>query len=144
MNMKGEPGKWLRFAILFHYDWPGQPDHYDLILEKEYGKNTEEEQLMKFKSVQLPNGKEFSVKFERNIRRRYLKYEGPMSGGRGKVKRIDSGKYDIFGDSIVFDGKRLKGIYFMDSLLPYNEANETEFLSNVQRLAIHPEFRSIS
>ena len=33
-------------------------------------------------------------------RREYLTYEGPVSGGRGEVKRVAGGTYDLAGDGV--------------------------------------------
>jgi len=49
-------------------------------------------------------------------RKRYLDYEGPISGGRGSVSRVDGGTYDRAGDSrqactITFHGLRLRGSF---------------------------------
>src|SRR5205085_10994162 len=38
-------------------------------------------------------------------RREYLTYEGPISGNRGDVKRVASGRYDLAGDTFHVDRK---------------------------------------
>lgn len=136
--MQGKPGKWLRFAVLFHYDWPDNPDHYDLVLEKELGEDSEEEKLMKFKSEKMPKGKEFFASFERMIRRRYLTYEGPMSGNRGKVRHLDDGLYrQIDYETVEFNGKKLKGVYLLDCICPtYRKIEDAHLWMKAEKSAV--------
>jgi len=50
------------------------------------------------------------------IRRRYLTYEGTMSGNRGRIKRLDSGIYcQADYETVIFNGSKLKGTYVLDS-----------------------------
>jgi len=51
-------------------------------------------------------------------RKAYLDYEGPLSGGRGAVRRVDSGTLDMIEDTaqslrIVLTGKRLCGSFLL-------------------------------
>ena len=45
----------------------------------------------------------------------YLEYEGPVSGNRGVVRRIDSGKYEIDGNTIRFQGNIWHGTINLDT-----------------------------
>ncbi len=50
----------------------------------------------------------------------YLDYEGPVSGGRGTVERVDRGEFELIredADSIevVISGERLQGRAIVDS-----------------------------
>ena len=39
----------------------------------------------------------------------YLDYEGPVSGNRGYVERLDHGTYEVVGDEIYFEGNHYSG-----------------------------------
>jgi hypothetical protein len=52
-------------------------------------------------------------------RRRYLAYEGPLSGDRGHVVRHDEGTCDVLRPSrgawrVTFDGKRINGVFLIE------------------------------
>lgn len=58
-------------------------------------------------------------------RARYLDYEGPISGGRGRVERLDAGRVeDVEGDPRAarwrarFQGARLAGLHELRDLGP--------------------------
>jgi hypothetical protein len=110
----------LRFAVLRHSGFPERVDHYDLLLETTHGESPEDTALMKFETTSQLHSSELTVEYKGNIRRRYLQYEGPMSGNRGRVIRIDEGTYVFYGVSkgIDFNGKRLKGVLYPDSGSP--------------------------
>lgn len=93
----------LRFAILRH-DMPprdGRGLHYDLLLE--------EEQVAKgaartFALDELPGkGRTVSAIALAPHRKHYFDYEGPVSGDRGTVSRIDRGTCEWItdGDDLV-------------------------------------------
>lgn len=51
-------------------------------------------------------------------RRAYLDYEGPISGGRGRVRRIDRGACEVIAErdsevQVVLNGEALHGTYVM-------------------------------
>jgi DNA polymerase Ligase (LigD) len=75
-----------RFVILEH-DWPTR--HYDLMLEAG-------SVLRSWRLAALPEmGQTINAEPIGNHRLAYLDYEGPVSGGRGDVKRIDFGTCEI-------------------------------------------------
>lgn len=79
-----------RFVVLLHEVPPGNSrgDHYDLMLEHGGA-------LWTWACERLPTAGE-SVTAQRlaDHRMDYLNYEGPVSGDRGVVTRVDSGSYE--------------------------------------------------
>jgi hypothetical protein len=75
-----------RYVILRH---EGIADpHFDIMLEEEIGGT-----LITFQSRRWPiTGPTSLVKLD-NHRHEYLTYEGPVSGNRGHVRRVESGTY---------------------------------------------------
>jgi hypothetical protein len=97
-----------RFAILDH-DWPTR--HWDLLLE-------DGDVLLSWRLLAEP-GVGQSIPAERNVdhRKRYLDYEGPVSGGRGSVTRWDAGTFEWIekGVEARLIGARISGtIRFTD------------------------------
>lgn len=100
----------LRFVLLRHEPGPASARvlHWDLMLEEEAGLRTwaleaEPARGSSVAAVQLPVH-----------RKAYLDYEGPVSGQRGAVTRLDAGTYSILREScdellIELDGARLQG-----------------------------------
>jgi hypothetical protein len=94
-----------RFVVLEH-DHPHL--HWDLMLEAG-------ETLRSWRLAQpLSTEQNVAAVAIGDHRRVYLDYEGPVSGGRGKVKRFDAGAFDWIenGDAKVvvrLDGVRLRG-----------------------------------
>lgn len=76
----------LRYAILKHTAHPQHADHFDLMFEIESGSS-----LATFRAKTWPP--DSAVERIADHRRDYLDYEGPISGGRGEVKRIASGTF---------------------------------------------------
>lgn len=78
-----------RFVLLEH-DHPTL--HWDLMLEEADGLRT----------WRLPSSRFDAADMEAEPlakhRKAYLEYEGPVSGGRGTVKRMDAGTYRHEGD----------------------------------------------
>ena len=80
---------WMRYVILFHQNNPGKEDHHDILLEVFEGDDPEQLALDKLETSQLCLGREsFSIDPQDLIRRRYLTYEGSMTGNRGFVKEL--------------------------------------------------------
>jgi DNA polymerase Ligase (LigD) len=97
-----------KFAILEH-DWP--KCHFDFFLEwpGEGGDRLRSWRLA------APFG-DCPVECEPSADHRllYLDYEGPVSGGRGQVRRVDRGTYDLLDDSpstveVALHGSRFRG-----------------------------------
>ncbi|MCL2701560.1 MAG: hypothetical protein FWE88_07685 [Phycisphaerae bacterium] len=99
------------FVILFHAETKN--DHLDLLLELQAGGplaswrlETVSENLDGFSRVQAERRPDH--------RREYLAYEGPVSGGRGRVRRVDGGTMHVIAQSpglVEFSlaGQRLRG-----------------------------------
>jgi hypothetical protein len=111
-----------RFVLLLH-DCPGdfpRPTHCDLMLEAGAV-------LQTWALAELPNGWQAladdagrltfsasnSVAVERlgDHRLAYLDYEGPVSGDRGRVRRLDAGKYSEQEElhTFMLDGQFIRG-----------------------------------
>ena len=109
----------LRFAVLEHTNYPGHQDHYDVVLEMTPGNDPEQVSLIKFESTTSLHNQELRVKYSGNVRRRYLQFEGPMSEGRGHVRRVDEGTYRFTGSDVLdLNGQILNGRYFCDTGSP--------------------------
>ncbi|MCS7159009.1 MAG: DNA polymerase ligase N-terminal domain-containing protein [Gemmatales bacterium] len=95
--------------VLLHHDWPYP--HYDLMLEWQGVLKT-------WRTPEIPKpGRILTIEAIGDHRLAYLDYEGPVSGNRGTVRRVDNGTY--CGDlsalpqcvSIFFRGNLLHGRY---------------------------------
>ena len=75
-----------RFVVLEH-DWDGV--HWDFMLERG--------DVLRTWAIDLPivPGVELPARALADHRRLYLDYEGPISGARGTVKRVEQGLYDV-------------------------------------------------
>jgi hypothetical protein len=95
--MTGEPGDEfpLRYAVLWH-DGIAHP-HYDLLFETAPGSP-----LASWRCDSWPpEGGELTALPPH--RRRYLTYEGPIEGDRGRVRRVAEGHHQlrIDGDRVI-------------------------------------------
>jgi hypothetical protein len=95
-----------RFAVLAH-DHP--TPHWDLFLEA--GDVLRSWRL----SPGIESGEAVPAEPTADHRLTYLDYEGPVSGGRGTVARVDAGTFDWLADlphsvQIRLTGRRLFGI----------------------------------
>lgn len=99
-----------RFVILEH-DWPTR--HWDLLLE-------DGNVLLAWRLLAEPEPGA-RVRAERNAdhRRLYLDYEGPVSGGRGNVKRWDWGEFEWIANGEVLEiaatGQSVRGRLILQS-----------------------------
>jgi hypothetical protein len=100
-----------RFVVLLHEVPPGYPRgaHYDLMLEQGHS-------LWTWACESLP-GMEKTTPAQRlaDHRREYLDYEGPVSGDRGHVTRVDSGDYELVASEpallqVRLAGEKLRGV----------------------------------
>jgi len=127
---------WLRFAVLRHTDYPGRQDHHDIVLEVSTGRDPDDIALMKFESTAPLDHSELDVTYQGSIRRRYLHFEGPMSGNRGLVVRVDEGVYRLTGlNRVEFEGTRLRGSYVFDLDSPCELLRS---IKNATELLRHP------
>ncbi len=95
-----------RFVLLEH-QWNGV--HWDLMLEAGESLRTWAVDAPIVPDVEL------SARALPNHRAVYLDYEGPISGGRGTVRRVDSGSFESieWRDDLVqvrLEGRQLVGI----------------------------------
>lgn len=93
-----------RFVILEH-DWPQL--HWDLMLEAGEALRT-----WRLPSEPRLGASEGELSFPHRMM--YLDYEGPISGGRGSVRRWDAGEFEWENDEpncivVRLAGQRLKG-----------------------------------
>jgi hypothetical protein len=94
-----------RFVVLEH-DHPGL--HWDFLLE-------EGDHLRGWRLVEAPHaGGTIAAKAMADHRLLYLDYQGPVSGGRGEVRRWDAGEYSVqqsnaAGLSLRLQGRRFQG-----------------------------------
>ena len=87
--MDGKPlASALRFAVLFH-DQVAQP-HYDFLLQAEPASP-----LLTWRFPRWPITSQAQVQRQSDHRTVYLDYEGLLSDGRGRVKRVDAGVCQI-------------------------------------------------
>ncbi|MGI8982776.1 MAG: DNA polymerase ligase N-terminal domain-containing protein [Pirellulaceae bacterium] len=100
-----------RFVILHHELPPGHDrgSHFDLMLEVGGALRT-------WSLAELPAiGKVIQAEALPDHRLAYLDYEGPVSGNRGSVSRVEEGEYDVIEEAgdwlrIHLAGKNLRGI----------------------------------
>jgi hypothetical protein len=122
----------MRFAVLHHTRWPGHADHYDLLLQVAKGRSDDDRVL---RALATP-GDRFPLAGSRagrgsdagprpqtlralpDHRRAYLTYQGPVSGGRGRVRRVDAGRLEWLGRGrqgrclrFRLAGRRLRGTF---------------------------------
>src|SRR3989304_1881295 len=101
-----------RYVILHHRLDDGE--HWDLMLEQG-------DVLLTWQLLREPVNRDSLPIPARRIgdhRKSYLDYEGPLTGGRGTVQRVDSGSLDIVknaagGLRLVLAGKRLCGSFLL-------------------------------
>src|SRR3712207_213959 len=89
----------LRYVVLYH-DGVAEP-HYDVMFEW-----TEGGALMTLRSPAWPIAGPTPVLKLDDHRREYLDYEGPVSGDRGFVRRVQAGTYNArpqWDDPYVLD-----------------------------------------
>ena len=99
-----------RFVILRHEMPPGDSrgTHFDLMLEVGGVLRT-------WSLPELPlTGKEIPAEALPDHRLAYLDYEGPVSGNRGSVSRVEEGEYEVLAESpgllhVRLAGKLLRG-----------------------------------
>ena len=94
-----------RFVILRHEIPAGSErgTHYDLMLESEGVLRT-------WAIPELPaQGKVTPADALPDHRLAYLEYEGPVSGNRGSVTRVDEGEYELLAESAELFQVRLAG-----------------------------------
>lgn len=100
----------MRFVILRHVC---EDLHYDFMIEK--GGALLTWRIMPDSFVRMLDGVAVDAERISDHRNEYLNYEGPVSGGRGRVEIFDGGEYEgsINDDALDFDlllmGKKMRG-----------------------------------
>jgi hypothetical protein len=106
--------------VLLRHDLPDGTGHFDWLLEC-----PGREGLITFRvaeRIDQPGCRGFGATRAPDHRREYLTYEGPISGGRGVVSRVASGKCEVEeadgairvralfdGRTLLFHGRRMGG-----------------------------------
>lgn len=102
-----------RFVLLYHECPPsyGKPSHWDLMLERDGV-------LLTWSLPALPAAwggaeglaaEQVAATRLADHRIAYLDYEGPISGDRGVVTRVDGGEYEVIEESDEIIRVRLRG-----------------------------------
>jgi hypothetical protein len=104
----------MRYVILEHRQ-VGRLRHWDLLLEQPHG------ELRAWRLERCPPGRGWNTAVAlADHRRRYLRYEGPISGSRGYVRQWDAGNFRTATNEknvvrIHLNGRRLRGLLEMES-----------------------------
>ncbi len=117
----GQSADPVRFVVLLHRQREGS--HFDLMIEN--GPT-----LAAWKMDTAPeHASAEGIPCTRiaEHRRRYLSYEGPISGDRGHVSRLDEGTCRVQQRSdaawrVAFNGKRIEGVFLLDKAIHQGEA----------------------
>jgi hypothetical protein len=104
-------GVMSRFVLLRHECPPqyGKPSHWDLMLE-------DDGVLLTWRLLELPTPggpAAFATRLD-DHRIAYLDYEGPLSGDRGSVRRVDAGEFRWLEQTdrqlvVSFAGRQIRG-----------------------------------
>lgn len=81
----------LRYAIL-HHQGAAEP-HFDLLFETAPGST-----LATWRSEHWPLKGQAALLRIADHRREYLEYEGPVSGNRGHVQRVEGGPFELLAN----------------------------------------------
>lgn len=108
------PPRTGRFVILTHHAPSGL--HWDLMLE--WGPTLKTWSLSRQPDQYGPTLEGTPLPDHRTM---YLDYEGPISGGRGEVRRWDAGQFALLDDTaeallLKLEGELLAGNYSLASL----------------------------
>jgi hypothetical protein len=99
----------MHFVVLHHTGWPGHPDHYDLMLQSEAGRDDDDPVLKTFSThadeFPDPSGGGIRLVLIAPHRRAYLHYQGPLSDQRGRVERVDEGEMNPLCTSPLAEGR---------------------------------------
>jgi len=109
------------FVILFHVHVESKNNHLDLLVELQPGGALASWRLMAAPEAleQVPSEHEpegLPAEQQPDHRREFLTYEGPVSGGRGDVRRVDHGCVTLVDRSpghvtFTLAGQRLRGTF---------------------------------
>jgi hypothetical protein len=112
------------FVILHHIGHG--PEHWDLMLD--VGNVLATWQLLEDpNSLTAKEPKPISATRIGDHRRAYLNHEGPVSGGRGKVNRVEQGSYEMVDQTKKLWTVRLEGTWLRGTFrlaLEHRRSNE--------------------
>lgn len=99
------------FVILVHSGHG--PSHFDFMLSR--GQTLATWQLAR-SPLELAAGQSLPARKLADHRPAYLTYEGPVSGGRGEVRRQEEGTYELLTEGaeewrLRLAGQRMRGVY---------------------------------
>jgi hypothetical protein len=99
------------FVILLHSGHG--PEHYDLMLRRGWSLATWQ---LEQSPLEMAPGDKLPARKLANHRLVYLTYEGPVSRGRGRVARVEEGRYELLsrgqeGWCVRLAGERMHGVY---------------------------------
>ena len=97
-----------RFVLLCH-NTTGNQFHWDFLFEGPDGCKTFSASQESVEEVQRTGILQCAVTPLADHRLAYLDYEGPVSGDRGSVRRLDFGTYQVIGGTIHFQGQLCTG-----------------------------------
>jgi hypothetical protein len=97
-----------QYALLWHYQNPQKPDHFDLVIQT----GPTGTPLQKYESFSI-----FEFTYQQNVDVKYLEFEGQMTNDRGKIIRLERNSIFLLptGD-IAFHGRILFGTYALTDL----------------------------
>lgn len=113
----------LRFVVL-HHEGIDDP-HFDLLMEYQPGSP-----LQAFRCPAWPITRRTPLVALPDHRREYLEYEGPISGNRGRVRRVASGTVDRQPESqlirLLFARNNPTILLHAQTVAPYGEPAESD------------------
>ncbi len=113
-----------RYVILHHLSPAGE--HWDFMLERDHG-------LLTWQMKSEPLSRDacpIQCLRIKDHRKAYLDYQGPVSGGRGIVTRVDRGTYELLGTdeeswTLRLQGTRLVGDFRLERPDPASRSRWT-------------------
>ena len=98
----------FRFVLLRH-NTTANRFHWDFLFEESAACKTFSVTQESAEEAQITNDLECVAERLADHRLAYLDYEGPVSGNRGFVERLDRGTYETIDDTIHFEGRFYQG-----------------------------------